>query len=425
MVTRQEIDAIRRQLPTFFNRVDTARLEGRLKAVLEAGLPDWDSRDDTILRRSIPITVLQLQAELETWGMTLLQSRLAFADGPYLDVAAFEYPAITRRVGESDADFRVRAANRHALLTLGSLEGIEEEVRLLLPAVKDVKAEVHDISRNITIYALNDNRIQLNATEREVILDYFNNRRDTKIAGVDIRLRESSVKNFYVHILVVYNPLRFGAPDASGASQSALQNYLIQSETIGAPVWSGAIHAAADTPSGLTAGVQIFEGDPNVLDITPKSVYRRLNKVWLDTPVTELANRVTEAPGNPNDREYILIEGGSFVTHGQTFENDLGGAVTPAANDLFRYDAGDGKWILQAQSVYVLLSGFLPPEDVKDSGYYYFEKGYPALSNEFTPVKDDLSGNEPIPALASISSYAAATIWHGANVYVSAEQWES
>ena len=429
MVTQGNIDAIRARAGRFFAPVDPQALADRKRAAYIAALPDWDSRSDTILERSLLPEALQTQAEFETQHANLLRSLILFAQGIDLDVHGLEFPAVLRLDGESDDAYLLRLVNRYALLSLGSLAGYEDRVRQLLPSVADVRAVEHRVSRNVSIFALTAGRMQLTADERQTLTTHYEGRA-SKIAGISVRLVEPSIERFFVHIYAVYSPRQSGAGEVASASSTAVRAYLDTTEAIGAAVWSTGIADAAWVPEALSAGVQVFQGDPDFTDIAPLTLFKRNNGVW--SQVAENVGYVAEAPGDPVDDQYIVVSTTEFNTGGETFS-----PTPPTTEDLYQYDAATSRWNLVGTNrtgpafnsmdrVHALTAAFIPQGEIQPNDWYLFVGGYPALKNDHTPVADDLVGDDaPTPALAAQSTYQAATLWHcpSDRVFVSAEAW--
>ena len=416
MVTQGNIDAIRARAGRFFAPVDPAVLAARKKAALVASLPDWDSQSDTILERSLLPEAMQTQAEFETQHANLLRSLILFAQGIDLDVHGLEFPAVLRLDGESDDAYLLRLVNRYSLLSLGSLAGYEDQVRQLLPAVDDVRAVEHRVSRNVSLFALTADRTQLTAAERQTITTHYEGR-GSKIAGISVRLVEPAIETFYIHVYAVYSPRQSGADEVVSAVTAAVRAYLAQTEAIGAAVWSTGIQDAAWVTEALSVGVQVFRGDPDFTDIAPLTLFKRNNGVWSE--IAENVGYVTEAPGDPVDDQYIVSSTTQFNVNGQTFN-----PTPPTTEDLYQYDAATTRWNLvgtnrggpvyrNVNGVHALTSAFIPPAEIQPNDWYLFVGGYPALKNDHTPVADDLVGDDaPTPALAAQSTYAAATLWH-------------
>lgn len=414
MVTRSNVDAIRARAGRFFPPVDPAALAARKRSALTAALPDWDNRADTILERSLLPESLQTQVEFETQHANLLRALIIYAQGADLDVHGLEFPAMLRRDGESDDDYLVRLVNRYTLLTLGSLKGYEDDVRQLVAAADDVVAVEHPVSRNVTIFALTDAGAPLTDADKMTIAAHYQ-RRDTHMAGISVRQLDPLILPFYVHVVAVYAPRQYGADDVTDAVQTAVAAYLAQTEQIGASVWSGEIHDAAEVGETISVGVRVFPSLPDVVSVAPKTLMRRTAGVWEEV-ATEV-EYATAAPATPVDGQWIVTDergGVDFNERGQTF------APSPQDGFLYQYVANISQWqrtmvVIPGTpgsgiigTAHVNLAGFLDPAAIADNAAYLFVEGYPALSNDMATVEDDLVDNEPMPAMMGVATYAMA-----------------
>ena len=414
MVTRANVDAIRARAGRFFPLVDPEALAARKRSAYTAAMPDWDNRADTILERSLLPESLQLQAEFETQHANLLRALILYAQGPYLDVHGLEFPAVLRREGESDDDYLVRLVNRYTLLTLGSIKGYEDDVRQLVASADDVVAVEHPVSRNVTIFALTDAGAPLTDMDKATIAAHYQ-RRDAHIAGISVRQVDPTILPFYVHVVAVYAPRQYGADDVTDAVQTAVAAYLAQTERIGASIWSGEIHDAAEVGETISVGVRVFPGAPDVTGVAPKTLMRRTAGVW--NMVASDVEYATAAPETPVGGQWIVTDergGVDFNDRGQTF------APTPQDGFLYQYTANINQWVRAMNvipgnpgsgrigSAHVNMAGFLDPAAIADNAAYLFVEGYPALSNDMATVADDLVDNEPMPALGGVATYAMA-----------------
>lgn len=433
MVTQGNIDAIRSSSGRFFPPVDAEALAARKRAALIASLPDWDSRADTILQRSLLPESLQLQAEFETQHANILRSLILFAQGIDLDVHGLEFPALLRREGESDDDYLVRLVNRYTLLSLGSLKGYEDDVRQLVAAADDVVAVEHPVSRNVTIFTLTADAEPLTMADKGIITAHYQ-RRDSHIAGISVRQLDPMIVPFYVHVLGVYAPRQQGAADVVAAIQASVGAYLDRTERIGAAVWSGEMHESAEVAQTISVGLRIIPGAPDVVDIAPKTLLRRTNGVW-ETVATDV-EYATAAPVTPANGQWLVVDrrdGGAFNTRGQTF------APAPQEAFLYQYQANIASWqrtmvVIPGSpgsgiigTAHVNTAGFLDLGEISDNAAYLFVEGYPALSNAMSVAEDDLVDNEPMPALAPMAAYAAA-VRHTCprdRIFVTAEAYQA
>ena len=193
----------------------------------------------------------------------------------------------------------------------------------------DVVAVEHPVSRNVTIFALTDAGAPLTDMDKATIAAHYQ-RRDAHIAGISVRQVDPTILPFYVHVVAVYAPRQYGADDVTDAVQTAVAAYLAQTERIGASIWSGEIHDAAEVGETISVGVRVFPGAPDVTGVAPENAHaphcRRLEYGGIGCGIRH------GCAGNAGWRSMDLVTdergGVDFNDRGQTFAPDAAGRVS-------------------------------------------------------------------------------------------------
>ena len=244
MVTKAYINSLL-QDAEFFDPYNQAQVEEAILAAYANGLPGWVPSGDNILRRATPLEAEQWAIWAETQKAQLLRSLLAFATGRNLDLIGLGPPPVVRRLNEPDDDYRLRIANAHTRLSLGNLQGIEEQVIELNTDVTDSYAAVSLNRQNVHVYNVKANATVLTPEEKSVLNTYYMGR-GTKIGGVEIEMQDPTIVPFKIVIEGVFDRTLYGEAVVERRIRDSVYQFIIDNERIGNTWVASKLCGAAD-----------------------------------------------------------------------------------------------------------------------------------------------------------------------------------
>lgn len=288
MTTRSDIEALRATRATFFTPYDRAAVEAELLAVLRAGLPDWDSELDTILRRALPLIAEHLMANTELNRAELLRGLLIFAEGEDVDLLCLDPPAIRRRLNESDLDLIVRKVQSLSLLNLGSLRGIEERAHDADSDIVDALATLAPNRQNVRVYVVAENAAPLTPTQLGAVSNAIS-ARDASIAGVELVALSPNIVRYQVRVAVTHNPLLVSATDTESSVRAGVYAYIERNRLIGRSLThSGLIDAAyTEDTTDVSSAQYVLNGSPRD-SLTARSDYANTDLFYCPSDTTNV-----------------------------------------------------------------------------------------------------------------------------------------
>lgn len=234
----------------YFPEAERDVIEQDLLSILTNGLPNWDFQADTILRRSLPLQSEGLAVQINTNRAVLLESLLAYATGPQLDVLGLGPPPVLRRSGESDDSYRLRITNAHSLLNLGSLNGIQEQALAFNDEIIDAYAVISPNRQDPRVYTLKADVTQLTPEESMALTTYFAGRSE-HIGGVVITVAQPTVKEYRIQVDAQYDTTRYGGPFVEGRIRESLYQFIRSNQLIARTLYTAALCDAAYTVETL------------------------------------------------------------------------------------------------------------------------------------------------------------------------------
>lgn len=260
----------------FFPPFDRADATAQLLAHLQDNLPDWeDPPTDALLYRSLPYIAEYVQTQVELGHAQLLRGLLATAQGSDLDVIGLGPPPVLRRVGEPDDDYRLRIANAHVLVNLGSLDGVEQRAEQFNTDIVDVRAYVSPNRQDVRVFPIGASVTQIEETARTALQTYLNGR-SIHIGGVATTVAEPTVKQYRIRATATFDPTLYSREAVTALMRTALNAFVAASERVGWTVYKAVLDDAAYVPElrnvtatfvRPTSGDTFAEGD----DGTPVS----------------------------------------------------------------------------------------------------------------------------------------------------------
>ena len=257
MVTRAYIDNL---IPdaTFFPPYDRADFEERLYNLLVQGLPRWDSRADTILRRSLPLISEAVATEINTHRAELLRGLLATAEGPDLDILGLGPPVVVRNLGESDENYRLRIANSWATNNLGSLVGIAARALLVITDAVTALPQVRVNRQDVDLFIAKSEG-ELLTTEEVILLTESLNDLSAKIAGTNTYIHHPNVIEYKIKVTLKYDATRYGSTLVHDNSVASLEKWAADNYAIGRILYKNDMLDAAKVPEARTWTAGAFQ----------------------------------------------------------------------------------------------------------------------------------------------------------------------
>ena len=140
-----------------------------------AGLPDWNQELSSFLARSIAPTSEYLFVFLGLVQGQIRRSLLYFAQGEDLDRIGAGPPYVPR-LGRPDAPYRLAIQESQITANDATLDGMERKARTYQPLVHDIQMVNRANPRNVDVYALKADHVELTADETTDLQNYLNRR---------------------------------------------------------------------------------------------------------------------------------------------------------------------------------------------------------------------------------------------------------
>ena len=243
MVTQAYIETIR-ESARFWQVYDAAADRLALTAYLQAGMPDWDAAPDDLLSRGIPFMVEYNRLGSEVAHQQIRRALLPYAEGDELDVLGVGPPAVLRFPGEADDPYRLRIANSHQGLNIGSLPAVQQFAREGVADIADVIAVMAPNRQDMSVWALKAALTQLSAAENAALLEYLRHE-NRVIGGVQISAPAPTVVAYTIRVSVRYDAMRENTQQLQAAVRAAIYAWLDANRRLGMPVHRSAITRAA------------------------------------------------------------------------------------------------------------------------------------------------------------------------------------
>lgn len=251
MVTQAHIDSLR-EGAQFFPPYTRQEIEDDLLEMLRAGLPDWDSRADTILRRSLPLIAEQVKVWTDTNRSQLLNGMVLFATGVHLDILGLGPPPVLRGIGEADDPYRLRIINASLRRSLGSLGGVEGDTRALNAEITDVLAVVSPNRQDIHTFCVKGVAELLTTEEKAVINTHFLGR-EAAIAGVVITAVDPTLVPVKIKVSGVFDRNLYAEALVEERIRTSVYAYITEQQRIGNTWYASSLCAASDVRETVNA----------------------------------------------------------------------------------------------------------------------------------------------------------------------------